>query len=84
MVSCATPSPVSIAAADSRKPPKPDPSAEYDDEENPLMQLFLEFAQTALAVEVQGDTEPKHAEGARFMTITHARRPGFAESMRCA
>ncbi|WP_165636968.1 hypothetical protein [Mycolicibacterium diernhoferi] len=48
------------------------------------MQLFLEFAQTALAVEVQGDTEPKHAEGARFMTITHARRPGFAESMRCA
>ncbi|GAA2558431.1 hypothetical protein [Mycolicibacterium diernhoferi] len=48
------------------------PFAEFDDDENRLMQLFLSFAHIALAVEVQGDAEPKHAEGARFMTITQA------------
>lgn len=48
------------------------PFAEYDDDENRLMQLFLSFAHIALAVEVQGDAEPKHAEGARYMTITRA------------
>jgi hypothetical protein len=48
------------------------PFGEYDDDENRLMQLFLSFAHVALAVEVQGDAEPKHAEGARFMTITQA------------
>ncbi len=40
--------------------------------EHRLMKLFLSFAHIALAVEVQGDAEPKHAEGARFMTITQA------------
>lgn len=48
------------------------PFDEYDDDENRLMQLFLSFAHIALAVEVQGDAEPKHAEGARYMTITRA------------
>jgi hypothetical protein len=48
------------------------PFAEYDDDETRLLQLFLSFAHVALAVEVQGDAEAKHAEGARFMTITRA------------
>jgi hypothetical protein len=48
------------------------PFADYDDDEHRLMKLFLSFAHIALAVEVQGDAEPKHAEGARFMTITRA------------
>ncbi|OBB33701.1 hypothetical protein A5792_11415 [Mycolicibacterium peregrinum] len=48
------------------------PFAEYDDNENRLMQLLLSFAHIALAVEVQGDDEPKHAVGARYMTITQA------------
>ncbi|CAJ1510770.1 hypothetical protein [[Mycobacterium] burgundiense] len=48
------------------------PFAEYDDDENRLMQLFLSFAHIALAVEVQGDAEPQHAVGAGFMTITRA------------
>ncbi|MCV7150193.1 hypothetical protein [Mycolicibacterium pyrenivorans] len=48
------------------------PFTEYDDDETRLMKLFLSFAHIALAVEVQGDAEPKHAVGARFMTITQA------------
>ena len=48
------------------------PFGEFDEDEHRLMQLFLSFAHVALAVEVQGDAEPKHAEGARFMTITQA------------
>jgi hypothetical protein len=48
------------------------PFTEYDDDETRLIKLFLSFAHIALAVEVQGDAEPKHAVGARFMTITCA------------
>lgn len=55
------------------------PFDEYDDDENRLMQLFLSIAHIALAVEVQGDAEPKHAEGARHMTITSAPSSGRLE-----
>lgn len=45
---------------------------QFDAAETRLMQLFLSFAHVALAVETQGDDEPKHADGARFITITRA------------
>jgi hypothetical protein len=48
------------------------PFDEYEDDERSLMQLFLSFAHIALAVEIQGDAEAEHAEGARHMTITRA------------
>lgn len=48
------------------------PFAEYGDDENRLMQLFLSFAHVALAVEIQREAESKHADGARHMTITTA------------
>ena len=50
-----------------RKPP-----SQFDAREKRLMNLFLTFAHVALAVEVQGDEEPKHARGARHFTITRA------------
>lgn len=48
------------------------PLKELDEQEQRLMRLMLSFAQVALAVEVQGDDEPKHARDARFLTITRA------------
>lgn len=48
------------------------PLEQFDAAETRLMNLFLTFAHISLAVETQGDDEPKHAEGARHMTITRA------------
>jgi hypothetical protein len=48
------------------------PLAELDAKEQRLMQLMLGFAHAALAVEMQGDDEPKHAKAARHMHITRA------------
>jgi hypothetical protein len=48
------------------------PLAKFDASEKRLMDLMLTFAHIALAVETQGDDEPKHAADARFMTITRA------------
>lgn len=48
------------------------PLAELDEAETRLMQLMLSLAHVALAVEIQGDDEPRHAMGARHMTITRA------------
>lgn len=48
------------------------PLAQYDAAESRLMRLFLAFAHIALAVETQGDDEPRHAADARFITITRA------------
>jgi hypothetical protein len=36
------------------------------------MDLMLSFAHVALAVEMQGDDEPKHAEAARHMHVIRA------------
>ena len=46
---------------------------QFDDGERRLMLLLLSFAHVTLAVEIQRDHEPRHATGARFMTITRAR-----------
>lgn len=48
------------------------PLPQFDVREQRLMNLFLTFAHVALAVEIQGDHEPGHAEGARHITITRA------------
>ena len=48
------------------------PLQELDEPEERLMRLMLSFAHVALAVEVQGDDEPKHARDARYLTITRA------------
>jgi hypothetical protein len=48
------------------------PLDQLDECEKRLMDLMLTFAHVALAVEVQGDDEPRHAKDARFMTITRA------------
>jgi hypothetical protein len=48
------------------------PLSQLDAKEQRLMHLLLTFAHIALAVETQGDDEPKHAEGARHFTITRA------------
>lgn len=48
------------------------PLADLDAAEQRLMLLTLAFAHVALAVEMQGDAEPRHAVGARFMRITRA------------
>lgn len=48
------------------------PPGEFDASEQRLMNLFLTFAHIALAVEIQGDHESRHAEGARHITITRA------------
>ena len=45
---------------------------ELDDAEQRLMNLLLSFCHVSLAVEMQGDAEPQHAEGARHMRITRA------------
>lgn len=48
------------------------PLNEFDDRETRLMNLILSLAHVSLAVEVQGDDEPKHATNARYITITRA------------
>jgi hypothetical protein len=48
------------------------PLAAFDAAEARLMRLLLAFAHVALAVETQGDDEPKHADAAQHMTITRA------------
>ena len=48
------------------------PLSAFDANEKRLMNLLLTFAQIALAVENQGDDEPRHARGARYITITRA------------
>ena len=48
------------------------PLAELDEQDQRLLQLLLSMAHVSLAVEIQGNDEPKHAEGARHMTITRA------------
>jgi hypothetical protein len=48
------------------------PLAELTDQEQRLLRLLLSMAHVALAVEIQGDDEPAHAEGARHLTITRA------------
>lgn len=45
---------------------------QLDAAETRLMRLFLSLAHVALAVETQGDDEPRHAAAARFITITRA------------
>lgn len=46
------------------------PLATFDDRETRLMNLMLSLAHVALAVEVQGDDEPKHALMRQHMRIT--------------
>ena len=48
------------------------PLSQLDAKEQRLMHLLLALAHIALAVETQGDDEPKHAEGARHFTIIRA------------
>jgi hypothetical protein len=48
------------------------PLDQLDASEKRLMDLMLSFAHVALAVETQGDDEPKHARDARFLPITRA------------
>ena len=45
---------------------------QFDDKERRLMLLLLSFAHVTLAVEIQRDHEPRHALGARCLTITRA------------
>jgi len=48
------------------------PLSQFDEAEQRLMNLLLTLAHVAMAVEVQGDDEPKHAQASRYMTITRA------------
>ena len=48
------------------------PIADFSPQQRRLMSLLLGFAHVSLAVEQQGDDEPKHAADARYMTITRA------------
>ncbi len=48
------------------------PIAAFNDQDKRLMLLLLSMAHVSLAVEIQGDDEPKHADGARHMKITRA------------
>lgn len=48
------------------------PLAELDPAEERLMNLLLAFAHVAMAVEVQGEDEPRFAELSRHMHITRA------------
>jgi hypothetical protein len=45
---------------------------QFDDRERRLMNLMLSVAHVTLAIEVQGEDEPKHALGRRHITITRA------------
>lgn len=48
------------------------PFDQFDAREQRLMDLVLSLAHVSLAVEIQRDDEPRHAEAARFMTIVKA------------
>ena len=48
------------------------PLAQFDEREARLMNLLLSFAHVALAVEVQADHEPKHAQLRKHLRITRA------------
>jgi hypothetical protein len=48
------------------------PLADLDEGERKLMNLMLSVCHVSLAVEIQGDAEPMHAEGARHLRITRA------------
>ncbi len=48
------------------------PLAELDEQEQRLMNLLLSICHVSLAVEIQGDAEAMHAEGARHLRITRA------------
>lgn len=46
------------------------PLDQFDAREKRLMDLMLSFAHVALAVEIQGDDEARHARFRQFMKIT--------------
>lgn len=48
------------------------PLGALDEAENRLMNLTLSFAHVAMAVEIQGKAEPRHAEFRQAMRITKA------------
>jgi hypothetical protein len=48
------------------------PLGDFDPAEQRLMRLMLGLAHAAMAVEVQGDDEPRHARASRHMVITRA------------
>ncbi|HTZ69605.1 MAG TPA: hypothetical protein VMB71_03055 [Acetobacteraceae bacterium] len=48
------------------------PLAAFDESETRLMNLLLSCAHVSLAVELQGDAEPHHAEAAHHLRITRA------------
>lgn len=48
------------------------PIQQFDAAEDRLMDLVLSLAHVSLAVEIQRDDEPKHAEAARHMAIVRA------------
>jgi len=48
------------------------PLDQFDDRQTRLMRLLLSFAHVSLAVEVQGEDEPRHAADARHINITRA------------
>ena len=48
------------------------PLDQLDEREKRLMNLMLSLAHVSLAVEVQGDDEPKHARSAKYLRITRA------------
>ena len=58
--------PAALALLDSK------PLPALDAREDRLMQLVLSLAHVANAVEIQKEDEPKHAVGARYITITRA------------
>jgi len=48
------------------------PLDQHDAQEQRLMSLLLSLAHIGLALEIQGDEEPRHARDARHITITRA------------
>lgn len=48
------------------------PLAELDEREQRLLNLALSFSHVALAVEIQGPDEERHAELRRYMRITRS------------
>ncbi len=54
------------------------PLSQLDEREQRLMDLMLSLVHVALAVEIQGDDEPRHARGARHVIITRASSDGPA------
>jgi hypothetical protein len=48
------------------------PLCEFDESEQRLMKLVLSFAHVSMAVELQREEEPKHAENRPYLRITRA------------